>query len=194
MKSIRLALLLVLGFLVQPLQASPEPTTWHEYRFRNMVEQKLDMSCGAASMSALMTYYGDAPTGEAELLELLAQVVGATEQDAVLSDGFSLLHLKKAVATKGLVLKAANIDTAQLVGFGSPALLQLKTRQGNHFVLWHGQLKGRHWLGDPSRGDLWLSDNELKQEWTGIAAWLFQGGEPLPQGTKEQLDAAYERR
>lgn len=171
-----------------------EPTTWHQHRFRNMVEQKLDMSCGAASLSALMMFYARVPISEAGLLALLEKTVNKTEEDSVIKDGFSLLHLKKAVATEGLELKAANIYNAQLVRFGSPALLQLKTRQGYHFVLWHGKVRGRHWLGDPSRGDLWLSDHELEQEWTGIAAWLFENGKRVPQASKQQLQAAYASR
>lgn len=193
----RFYLLLALCLSALPSQASQarqELSTWHEYRFRNMVEQKLDMSCGAASMSALLTYYGKAPVDEAHLLLLLADVVDKNEQNAVLENGFSLLHIKQAVGRMDFEMKAATIYNAQLVRFASPALLQLKTRQGYHFVLWHGKVKGRHWLGDPSRGDMWLTDLELEQEWTGVAAWLFQSGKPLPQASKQQLEAVYVKR
>lgn len=187
-------IMMVLTGLPLAGHSNQEQASWHQHRFRNMVEQKLDMSCGAASLSALMMFYARVPMTEANLLALLEKVIDKKEQDSVLQNGFSLLHLKKAVATKGLELKAANIYNAQLVRFGSPALLQLKTRQGYHFVLWHGKVNGRHWLGDPSRGDLWLSDHELEQEWTGIAAWLFENGTRVPQATKQQLQAAYASR
>ncbi|MCE2746883.1 MAG: cysteine peptidase family C39 domain-containing protein [Burkholderiales bacterium] len=194
MSFFKFSLLALLGFFIQSLHAAEQSSTWHEYRFRNMMEQRLDISCGAASMSALLTYYTDSPADEEDLLAALALVVDASEQDSVLEDGFTLLHLKQVVGQMGLELKAATIYNAQLVRFGSPALLQLKTTQGHHFVLWHGKVKGRHWIGDPSRGDMWLTDYELEKEWTGVASWLFKGGKPLPQASKQKLEAVYANR
>jgi uncharacterized protein len=191
---IRVVSLILSAFLAQPLHATEASATWHEYRFRNMIEQRLDISCGAASMAALLTYYTDYPTEEEDLLAALALIVDESEQDSVLEDGFTLLHLKQVVGKMGLELKAATIYNAQLVRFASPALLQLKTTQGHHFVLWHGKVKGRHWIGDPSRGDMWLTDRELEQEWTGVASWLFKSGKPLPQASKQKLEAVYAKR
>lgn len=174
--------------------ATTMQNTWHDYRFRNMVEQGLDMSCGAASLAALLTYYGKQTINEAQLLSVLASLVEKQEEENVIRDGFSLLHLKRAAGKLGFELKAAHTQIEQMVRFESPAMLQLKTRMGYHFVLWHGRVDGLNWLGDPTRGDLWLDDAELQEQWTGIAAWLFKGGEKLSPATERMLSLAREMR
>jgi len=187
----KIGMCLLLGVLMQTAWAAE---TWDDRRFRNMLRQELDMSCGAASIASLVRFYGGTPLTEADMLLLLAANVPQQDQAAVLVDGFSLLHIKHALQTMGLDLKAATTFNNQLVRFGSPALLQLKTQQGFHFVIWHGKHRGLHWLGDPSRGDMWLTDEELELEWTGIAAWVFKGGQKLPQANARLLAQAWESR
>lgn len=187
----KVCLFLLTSLLIQSAVAAD---TWDDRRFRNMLRQELDMSCGAASIASLVRFYGGAALTEADMLLLLAEIVPEQDQAAVLVDGFSLLHIKHALQTLGLDLKAATTFNNQLVRFGSPALLQLKTQQGFHFVIWHGKYRGLHWLGDPSRGDMWLTDEELELEWTGIAAWVFKGGKKLPQANARLLAQAWERR
>ena len=166
--------------------------TWHESRFRNMIPQQYEMSCGAASLASLLNLYGAKPIGEEEVMQHLTILVSAADRDKTLENGFSLLDLKRVTQKYGLDLKAARINRDQLTRFNSPAILQLKTRFGYHFVLWHGYLNGRHWVGDPSRGEMWLNDGELENEWTGIAAWGFKSeGQPLPPANAQVRDAAY---
>ncbi|MDX1669845.1 MAG: cysteine peptidase family C39 domain-containing protein [Limnobacter sp.] len=189
-----LALFLSVGctHLTEPVpKVELEPlSTWHDWRFRNMIPQELDMSCGAATMASMVSFYGETPLSEAELLDMLTQTVPAEQQDRVLSEGFSLLHMKRALHFIDLDLKAARITHEQLEAFASPAMLQLKTEQGYHFVLWHGKVAGLHWIGDPSVGDVWWSDKALSVHWTGIAAWVFKQDKPLKQARIEQLNQA----
>lgn len=177
-----------------PLVAAEQQSTWHEHRFRYITQQELDISCGAAAIASLMNRYSGMQIGELQILGLLAKVVDKADQEKVLTQGFSLLNVKQAVGQLGFELKAATVSRDQLVKFGSPAMLQMKTISGLHFVVWHGYLNGYHWLSDPSRGEMWLSDKELAQEHSGITAWLFKKNVPLAPSSALALQEAWRMR
>lgn len=174
--------------------AADNQSTWHQHRFRYIDPQELDISCGAASIAGLMNRYSGMQINEPQILLLLASVVDEADQQRVLTQGFSLLNVKQAVAQLGFELKAATVSRDQLVKFGSPAMLQMKTISGLHFVLWHGHINGYHWLSDPSRGEMWLSDKELAEEHSGIVAWLFNNNAPLAQSSSLALQEAWRTR
>lgn len=180
--------------LAGPLVAAEQQSTWHEHRFRYITQQELDISCGAAAIAGLMNRYSGMQIGELQILGLLANVVDKADQEKVLTQGFSLLNVKQAVGQLGFELKAAKVSQSQLIKFGSPAMLQMKTISGLHFVVWHGYVNGYHWLSDPSRGEMWLSDKELTEEHSGITAWLFKNNVPLDQSSSLALQEAWRMR
>ena len=42
----------------------------NELRWENVIRQRIDIGCGAASLATIMTYYFDFPTTELEMFEL----------------------------------------------------------------------------------------------------------------------------
>lgn len=193
------------GFLIAAMAAGPlnsfassdasRKSTWHQRRFKNIEEQAYDMSCGAATLAALLNRYTALKWTEADVIKGLVDIVPKERQELALKDGFSLLDMKLLMKAQGYDLKAIRRSHEQLlIDFASPAVLQMQYTGGKHFVLWHGRHRDYHWVSDPSRGDMWLSSDELFSHWTLLAAWAFKDDKPIPGPLAHELSRAYAQR
>jgi predicted double-glycine peptidase len=172
----------------------PSPTTGYpssshttrssllDFRFRNIVRQELDFSCGAAAMATLLTYYFGDPTPEAELLELIEKTLSAEENRQRVMTGFSLLDLKKAVNAKGYDAAGYRLSFKQLRQLATPVIVYVAPLGYKHFAVLRGVVGDRVWLADPSRGNLRMSTSRFREEWggktfVGVAFLLGREGE-----------------
>lgn len=157
-------------------------STWQSYRHRSIPQQELDISCGPAVLSGLLTNYTSLKWSEEEIIQRLISVVPESRQAIAIEQGFSLLDMKLVLKEAGFDLNAAKwVYEDVLLGFNSPSILQLTIPKGGfHYVLWNAKFESYHWVSDPDRGEQWLSSDELFSRWTMIAAWVFKDGSPVP--------------
>jgi len=157
-------------------RASARVVSLLELRDRNLVRQGWDISCGAAALSTVLTYYFDRPYTEATIaLSLLANTDPARIRER---GGFSLLDLKRFAEAVGFSANGyANLTLTDLDAAELPAILPVRIRNLDHFVVFRGHVAGTVLIGDPAFGNLTLSERRFAKIWTSGIGFFVEAGE-----------------
>lgn len=150
----------------EPPQA---PTTWRQAKFKKTVKQSEDFSCGAASISTLLTYDLESPTSEALILKTIKESISEREWEKSKDFGFSLYDLKITAEKLGFLSEGFKIDFNTLTRSQYSLIVHLKKGEYQHFVVFRGYINGQIYLSDPNNGDVRLAPDLFLDEWTGYA-------------------------
>ena len=112
------------------------------------------VECGAASLGMVMAYYKKWLP-----LEQLRKDCGVSR------DGCSAKQLLLAGRSYGMEANAYKLDEDELQEL-APAIIHWNF---NHFVVYKGKKGGVHYLNDPGRGKVTVSQEEFDRSFTGIA-------------------------
>jgi predicted double-glycine peptidase len=158
--------------------------SWRERRFRKVITQRVDFSCGAAALATVLHYQFGYPIGEREAI--LGMFRYGNRQE-IRQRGFSMLEMKDYVDT--LHLKATGFrygDVAHLEGKKFPPLITIiTTRQYKHFVVIRRVAQNMVYISDPALGNRAIPVEDFNQNWIHI---LFLVTGPV-KGTPEGLFA-----
>jgi uncharacterized protein len=90
------------------------------------------------------------------------------EQEKIQKEGFSLLDMKRYLASIGLRAEGFEVPLDKIADVGIPGIVLVKTKGYLHFVV----LKGIHGdevlVGDPAVGAKFMSRKEFSEIWNGI--------------------------
>ncbi|WP_432723632.1 C39 family peptidase [Jeongeupia wiesaeckerbachi] len=136
-----------------------------EIRFTNVVEQKTDFSCGAATLATVLRYaYGlDAPEEV-----VLKGMISETNEETVRKLGFSMLDMKRYVEALGFRSKGYKLQPEALQSLKIPAITLLDTNGYKHFVVIRKATATTVYLADPSVGNREVSMEEFVPQWSGV--------------------------
>lgn len=136
----------------------------NEIRFQSVVPQRYDFSCGSAAVATLLTYHYDRPTTEDEVFRAMWKV---GDQQKIRSEGFSLLDMKRYLATLGHQADGYRVSIDQVNKTYLPGIVLITTRGYNHFVVVSGlELDQRGvMVADPALGLRTMSRGEFKEAW-----------------------------
>lgn len=136
-----------------------------EMRQDKVVVQKWDTSCGAAALATILTHQFGDPVTEKEAAQAMLR---RTDPLRVRHrGGFSLLDLKRYAEGRGFAADGyAELDLEMLVEL-APAIVPIRVREYDHFVVFRGLKRGRVLLADPSFGNRTLSIAEFERVWNG---------------------------
>lgn len=154
--------------------------TWKALRDKNVIKQQEDMSCGAAALTTLLTYYYGEKTTEKEILDILrVRIDKATYEERLRKkrNGFSLLDLKYAAQQKGYDAAGFKLTFEQLKQLSAPVIVHVKPFGYHHFAVLRGIAGDRVYLADPSRGNIHLRAAHFIEEYGGIVFALGKSGE-----------------
>jgi hypothetical protein len=141
-----------------------------ERRFSDLVEQKTDFSCGAASMATILNQaYGWSLTEEDVILGMLAQA----DEQLVRTQGFSMLDMKNYAASLGMRARGYRIQSSQLESVSIPVIVLIEVRGYKHFVVMQRSADGSVYVGDPVLGHQKLTIEEFSKGWNGIVFALI---------------------
>lgn len=150
---------------------------------RTFVLQHDQSDCGVACLLSLVQYYGGQST-----LERLRELSGTARQ------GTSLLGLYQAASVLGFTAEGCEADSASLIGHGKPVILHtLVDGQQEHYVVCYGYEHDHFIVGDPAKGIVRWSREELAVRWQSKACLTlepnsqFQPSATLRQAKKEWL-------
>ncbi|WP_137822670.1 C39 family peptidase [Pseudomonas sp. D(2018)] len=144
-----------------------------ERRFKNLVEQKTDFSCGAAAMATILNKaYGWNLQEE----EVIKGMLATANQDVVRTQGFSMLDMKHYAETLGLRARGYRIEAPKLESLKVPSIVLIDVRGYKHFVVLQRTFKGHVYLGDPVLGHKKMSLDEFAKGWNGIVFALIGPG------------------
>lgn len=156
-----------------------------EIRDQNLVRQGWDISCGAAALSTILTYDFDTPYSEATIA--VSILANSDPEKVKARGGFSLFDLKSFAEAVGYTAKGyADLTLDDLALSSVPAILPVRIRGLDHFVVYRGQYAGRVRLGDPAFGNITLSARSFEEIWRSRIGFFvtakgtdFDDGQPL---------------
>ena len=136
-----------------------------EARFTGTIRQKYDFSCGSAALATLLRYHYDYDVSE----ELAFRGMWARgDRDQIRKVGFSLLDMKRWLASRGLAADGYQVSLDQIGETGVPGIALIAVRNYRHFVVVKGVRGDEVLLGDPSLGLSVMPRGEFQKAWNGI--------------------------
>lgn len=131
------------GVLTVPSQS------YAELRFRDVVRQKYDFSCGSAAVATLLTYEYLRPTTETEAFRFMYKT---GDKKKIRKHGFSLLDIKRFLGSLGYKSDGYQLSLDKLMALSLPAIVLIEINGYKHFVVVKGVSRQNVLIGDPAMG------------------------------------------
>jgi predicted double-glycine peptidase len=147
-------------------------TTLKELRFRRVVKQSYDFSCGSAAVATLLTYHYNRPILEQTVLQAMFEV---GDQEKIRKEGFSMLDMKKYLESLGYRVEGYQVSLDKVGQVGIPGIVLIKTNGYLHFVVLKGVRGGQVLLGDSALGTKFMSREKFIEVWNGIFLAIITG-------------------
>lgn len=155
-------------------------TSWKQLNEQNVIMQRFDYSCGAASLATLMKYYFNENVSEQKLLNYIKKTFSKQEYARIEKDGLSFLELEKVSRSLGYQSASVRLKPPALLELSGPVIVFVNTKHYKHFAVLRGVKEDRVFLADPSRGNIQLSIQEFLNEWKGETFILGKEGFGVP--------------
>lgn len=183
MKPARLLIAGCMALLLQAAPAAAEPsvalpggqrinapvTSYFALRFKQVVKQGYDISCGAAALATLLKYYWGVETDEKKIIEGILAGSSEDEKKKINGLGFSMLELKHMGELLGFTAGGFKLDSVdKLAKLKVPALTLISVRGYKHFVVIKGLSGGQVYIADPAFGNRSRSLERFTEEWDGV--------------------------
>ncbi|MHB1512985.1 MAG: C39 family peptidase [Acidiferrobacter sp.] len=167
-------------------------------KFRAVVRQHTDYSCGAAALATLVDFAYGRKLSENQVIVGMLKV---SNRQVVQQKGFSMLDMARYLSRIGLHGAGYKIPPALLVKLRVPVVVLLDIQGYEHFVVLKGVVHGRVYLADPALGDRSLRFARFVKDWDDVVFIVmgrhYDKATPLRQGMKTMrvhgLMAAMER-
>lgn len=140
-------------------------TSLKEARFKSVVKQRYDFSCGSAALATLLTYHYRRPTAEHEIFTAMYE---AGDQEKIKKVGFSLLDMKEYLARVGYKADGFKVSLDRLTALGVPAIALIDVKGYKHFVVVKGLGPDRLLIGDPAAGIKVVKTERFQETWNGV--------------------------
>ena len=140
-------------------------TSVREARFRNVIRQEYDFSCGSASVATLLTYHYGIPTEENEVFTSMLE---NGDQEIIRTRGFPMLDMKNYLEAHGFTADGYETGLETLEEAGIPAIVLINLNGYMHFVVIKGVNENEVLVGDPAFGVRVYSRDEFHDMWNGI--------------------------
>ena len=144
-----------------------------EQRFTGIIRQRYDFSCGSAALATLLRYHYDLKVGEEDAFR---GMWAAGDRAQIRRLGFSLLDMKRWLASRGLAADGYKVSLDQIASTGVPGIALIAIKQYRHFVVVKGVRDGEVLLGDPSAGVTVVPRAQFQHAWNGIYFVIAQPG------------------
>ncbi len=145
-----------------------------ERRFRNVVRQHTDYSCGAAALATILKHAYHLNTDEATVIE---GMMGVADPDLVRQRGFSLLDIKRYVESLGMRGRGYRVDEGRLKSLRVPGLVLMDVRGFRHFVVLKQVRDEMVEVADPILGNRAVPLQEFLQSWPSRAVFVVIGSD-----------------
>ncbi len=132
-------------------------------KYRHIVRQAFDYSCGSASLVTIMKYDLGLDVEEKQAMEGMMQF--GEKEKIIARRGFSLLDMKRYLASIHIESAGFRGETSDLVTLEHPALVPIDFGGSKHFVVVRGIRDGLVYIADPSAGNLVFSVPKFSSLW-----------------------------
>ncbi len=163
------------------IRATKSVRSFHEIRQAQVVRQRWDLSCGSAALSTLLTHYHGDPTTETEVVVAILHRTDPVRVRA--RGGFSLLDLKRFVEARGYEGKGyADLGLGDLLEFGVPAIVPVRFKGYDHFVVFRGVMGDRVVLADSAYSNLTMRIGRFLEIWKNGIGFIVLRRDGRPPG------------
>jgi hypothetical protein len=156
-------------------------TSLYDFRWRNVVRQRTEIGCAAASLATILTYYFDFPATEEEMVQALyseALAAPAPELEGdLLYRGFNLYHVRNVAQKGGLVGAAFHVDLESIQDVRIPVITRVTIRGYDHFVVFRAADRGRVYIADPAFGNTVYRLKSFEKIWSGVMMGFLRRGQ-----------------
>lgn len=147
--------------------------TYRDVRYEGVVGQTIDFTCGPAALATLLTHYYGTPISEATFTE--RAVADMTSRGKEVTEGLTLLSLKKALTTESITSAGYKLNLEQLrkiMEAGLPVVANVQYPKG-HYYLVLGIDDQNVLLADPSWGVRSQPLTNFLNAWNGFCQVKF---------------------
>ena len=141
-------------------------TSYAEIPFRTVIHQQFDYSCGSAALATLLHFQYHKATTEADVFKAMYAV---GDQAQIQKLGFSLLDMKKYLASIGYQADGFRLGLKDLQDAAIPAIALIQIGSYKHFVVIKGVVGDHVLVGDPALGLREYSAADFQKIWNVIA-------------------------
>jgi uncharacterized protein len=134
-----------------------------ELKYRAVVKQQFDFSCGSAAVATLLTYHYRFPVSEQEVFLAMYE---KGDRATIQREGFSLLDMKRYLDDRGYQADGIYASLDDLARVGVPAIALIDLKGYNHFVVIKGVNNDEVMVGDPAVGLKLYRKAEFEKIWT----------------------------
>ena len=165
-----------------------------ERKFADLVQQKTDFSCGAASLATILRQAYWLDVDEQHVIE---GMLANADEDLVRTQGFSMLDMKRYVESLGMRARGYRVVPSTLHDIRIPVVVLMDIRGYKHFVVMQKVDRGWVYIGDPVLGHKRFKIDDFVKGWNGIIfAIIGQGYDktnalldpPLPLSAKNRIN------
>ncbi len=143
-------------------------------RYRHLVRQQTDYSCGAASLATILRYAYGLNVDEATVIE---GMMGVADPAVVQERGFSLLDIKRYVESMGMRGRGYRVDEERLGTLRVPGLILMDVSGFRHFVVLKRVDGDVVEVGDPVLGNRRIPIKEFLASWPSRAVFVVIGND-----------------
>ena len=145
-------------------------------RFQHTLHQQYDFSCGSAAVATLLTFHYNTPIDERTVF---TQMFVQGDQSKIRREGFSLLDIKRFLASRGFTADGFRQPLQKLIDARVPAIVLIAEKGYQHFVVIKAA-DGRILLGDPATGTRAMPRAAFEQLWANKLLFVIHGGPAAP--------------
>lgn len=162
-----------------------------EQKFRNIVRQAYDYSCGSAALTTVLNFYLGRSLGERQVMEGLLHY-GESER-IVERRAFSMLDMKRLVTALGYPAGGFRATIDDLMDLDHPAIVPIQHAGFKHFVVLRTIREGRVFIADPAVGNISFTLAQFEEKWDDNVLFIvFPGGDkPLDYLELKEEDLRY---
>lgn len=147
-----------------------------EQKFRNIVRQAYDYSCGSAALTTVLNYYLGRSLSERQIMEGLLHY--GEKERIVQRRAFSMLDMKRLVTALGYPAGGFRATIDDLKDLDHPAIVPIHHAGFKHFVVLRTIRGGRVFLADPSVGNISFTLAQFEDKWDDNVLFIvFPGGD-----------------
>jgi hypothetical protein len=139
-------------------------TSLKEARWKRVIRQQYDFSCGSAAVATLLTYHYATPVREDEVFK---EMFVTGDRAKIQTDGFSMLDMKRFLDQRGLESDGFRMTLDRLARIGVPGIVLINTRGYRHFVVVKGIDADRVVVADPALGTTVWPRKTFESVWGG---------------------------
>lgn len=139
--------------------------SFKEARFKRIVAQETEFSCGAAALATILNYHFGQRVTENEIVEEMKK---GGDQEQMRKKGFSLLDIKKYAEKKGYKTGGFKLGIENIGNVQPPAIVLINTRNYSHFTVLKKVVDNDVLLADPALGNRVMSLKEFARAWNNI--------------------------